>query len=43
MTQIGPKGWTPDTIHTQLQQDLGAAGGSSTVTYNDVQVNQGNS
>jgi hypothetical protein len=43
MTSIGPKGWTPDTIHTQLQQDLGAGGGWSTVTYNDVQVNQGNS
>jgi hypothetical protein len=43
MTTIGPKGWTPDTIHTQLQQDLGADGGWSTVTYNDVQVNQGNS
>jgi hypothetical protein len=41
-TQIGPKGWTPDTVHVQMQQDLGSAGGSSTVTYNDVQINQGN-
>jgi hypothetical protein len=46
MTQIGPKGWARNTIVTQLQQDEGSAPKgeitSSTVTYNDVHINQGN-
>jgi hypothetical protein len=46
MTQIGPKGWARNTIVTQLQQDEGSAPKgettSSTVTYNNVHINQGN-